>query len=543
MRARYAGVVQWLKRRRRGLIGLTALLAAAIGLVAAVAGMGRDGGALLAYVASAGNNHVQVIDLSSGRTLRKIYTGATPWRLIAAPDRKSLWVQHWYAGTTAVIGLDDHEVRGAFAARGPGAFSASGKEFLSFDWPTSTLRRFDSKRFALIEEEATEIRQVYDLAPDPQGRRLFLAQYDPMIAGPHPRYGYVLAYSPAKDGQDRPPPLSYPTGQSPIRIRALARGDFVLTADRETNGLTLINKLGDRRGIPTCARPQELVISPDERRLIVACSPADGSAKSRLVSYRSDFRARPWPAITQEAAEEVVGSFASGSFSPTGDRVYLADKAGARLVVFEPKTLKREREFSTGDVPLDVVVIEVRKSVRDRLAREESRARSRLKSLLTQMKAASRPLLDLSWTEAAGPDGQPDTEPVRRVKHSFRAPDSLRVEAEDGSVRLARAGQDAPMPLPSRPVSPQPAGQPGQSHGDDRPDEKDGDQGRLRVIDGVQAGRELQRLSGILAEILAHSGLEPATAAAMIETIDRWLLSTTPWRRPVAASGRALVSA
>ena len=68
---------------------------------------------------------------------------------------------------------------------------------------------------------------------------------------------------------------------------------------------------------------------------------------------------------------------------------------------------------------------------------------------------------------------------------------------------------------------------------------------RLRAegLNRPQAGRELQRLSGILAEILAHSGLEPATAAAMIETIDRWLLSTTPWRRPVAASGRALVSA
>lgn len=80
--------------RRLGLALLLLLLP-----LLSCAGPGRD--ALLAYVAVAGNNHIQVVDLATGKTLRKIYSGATPWRLIPAPDGKALWVQHWSPGTTA----------------------------------------------------------------------------------------------------------------------------------------------------------------------------------------------------------------------------------------------------------------------------------------------------------------------------------------------------------------------------------------------------------------------------------------------------------
>jgi uncharacterized protein DUF3105 len=443
--ARYGGLARWASRRRRALIGGAALAAGIVVIVAAL-GPRRGKEVRLAYVASAGNNHIQVIDLASGRTLRKIYTGATPWRLVAAPDRKSLWVQHWYAGTTAVVSLENHEVRGTFASRGPGAFSPSGAEFLSFDWPSSMLRRFDAKTLEPLGQETTEVRNVYEVVPDPQGRRLLLAQYDPMVTGPHQRYGYILAYTPGEAGHDRaPPPTSIPTGQGTVRVRVLAGGEFFLTADHETNGLTLINKLGDRRSVPTCAAPQELVISPDEKRLIVACAPALGSAKGRLVSYRTDFRARPWPTIAEEAAVELVGSFASASFAPSGDRVYLADKTRARLVELEPATLKMKRELPTGDVPLDIVILDVPERVRDRLAREEGRARSRLRAILTAMKEGSSPLVDLSWIETVQPmqsdsPAQPGSVQPRRVGHSFRAPSSVRAETEDGGVRLAQGG-------------------------------------------------------------------------------------------------------
>src|SRR5215212_1411679 len=93
------------------------------------------GTATLAYVAVAGNNCVRVIDLATGKTLRRIYSGATPWRLVVSPGRDRLWVQHWYAGTTAVVDLAEHEIIRVLPVRGPGAFSADGSQFLTFDWP------------------------------------------------------------------------------------------------------------------------------------------------------------------------------------------------------------------------------------------------------------------------------------------------------------------------------------------------------------------------------------------------------------------------
>jgi YVTN family beta-propeller protein len=59
----------------------------------------------LAYIANAGNNHVQILDVETGQTVNKLYTGAAPWRLIESPDEKRLLVQHWYSETTAVVNL------------------------------------------------------------------------------------------------------------------------------------------------------------------------------------------------------------------------------------------------------------------------------------------------------------------------------------------------------------------------------------------------------------------------------------------------------
>lgn len=54
------------------------LLGAVLTLATACQGPPGDGdGVLLAYVANAGANHVQVVDLETGETLRKIYSGVT----------------------------------------------------------------------------------------------------------------------------------------------------------------------------------------------------------------------------------------------------------------------------------------------------------------------------------------------------------------------------------------------------------------------------------------------------------------------------------
>ena len=86
----------------------------------------------LAYVTNAGNNNVQVVDLRTGETLTKLYTGATPWRAFLSPDRQSLWVNHWYSETTSVIGLKDHEISQVLPYRGPGTFTLDGSQYVTY---------------------------------------------------------------------------------------------------------------------------------------------------------------------------------------------------------------------------------------------------------------------------------------------------------------------------------------------------------------------------------------------------------------------------
>ncbi len=407
----------------------------------------------LIYVACAGNNHVQVIDLASGRTLRKIYAGIAPWRLVASPDKKRLWVQHWYSGTTTVVGLDDHEIIGVISSRGPGAFTARGDQFLTFDWPSSTLLKVDPQSLATITEQSTEVRKVYDVAPDPDGQTLYLAQFDPMAKGQHERYGYVLGYPLGESDPAKVVPVSRRTGKSPIHVRTAGGGAFTISADHETNGLSLINKLGDGRAVPSCPSPHAITLSADETSMVVACWSGDGSPKSQIVSYRTNFQQRPWPAIAEEASVTIVGGLVAASFSPSGDRVYVVDRTGNRLLELDAKTLGSLREFPTGDVPLDVVVIDVPPAARDRLNSEEGRSRVLLKKALALLQQRSRPVSDLSWTETTRPsaaEGANDApqegadvealEGVRHLRAFLKAPDSLRFELEDGSFRLAQGG-------------------------------------------------------------------------------------------------------
>jgi hypothetical protein len=114
------------------------------------------------------------------------------------------------------------------------------------------------------------------------------------------------------------------------------------------------------------------------------------------------------------------------------------------MLELDAATLRQERTFATGDVPLDVVVMEVSRSARERLIRNEGKARTRLKKILNEMNPEQRVLSELGWTETLEPPGTdaPGAAAAQATqrKLAFRAPDSLRSEADDGSVRLAAGG-------------------------------------------------------------------------------------------------------
>src|SRR5215212_10263178 len=339
---------------------------AGIAATAAVlwAGLPQGRTVLLAYVASAGDNCIEVIDLATGEVARKIYAGATPWRLALSPGGERLWAQHWYSGTTAVIDLDDHEVVEILPFRGPGTFS--GGRFFTFDWPGSGLVSVDASTHAKLQERVTEVPQVYDLAPAPDGQSLYLVQFDPEARGPRPRYSYALSY-PAEGDPATAVPASLRTGLSPVAVRALRKDPFFLTADSGTNGLTLLNNQGDGRSVPTCPAPRAVILSPDETRMAVACWRGEGARQSQVVIYRTNFGARPWPEITQTGTATVDGAVVAGTFSPRGDRLYLVDRTGGRLLEADPETLALLREIPAGDLPVDVAVAPVEAAARDRL--------------------------------------------------------------------------------------------------------------------------------------------------------------------------------
>lgn len=441
----------------------------------------------LAYVASGANNHVRVIDPDSGETLRRIYSGAGPWRLVPAPDGSRLWIQHWYAGTTAVLDLEHHEIVDVLAFRGPGAFSADGSVFFTFDWPRKKLARIEgvnSRAPSVAAELPTMIKQAYDVAPVPHWRsldpsksktaeRLFVAQFDPMAQGPVPRYGSVAALDPFVEAVDdpeepappTPQPETVPTGRSPLRVVPVPGQPFVLTADSGTNGITLINELGDRRALAVCPAPREILLAPDVDRMVVLCWDDRGRHASRVVSFRSDFEARPWPELERESEASVPGGLVAGAFHPDGDRVYAVDRPGGRMVELGLPGLEVTSTTPTGEEPLDVAVVEVSRGARETLLAGGSESRELLREVLARARRAGAPegedaragFRDLSWTEtttwledpAAGegtegeaPEGEP-AEPVERsrtVQLALLAPDALRTELPEGGTRIARGG-------------------------------------------------------------------------------------------------------
>jgi len=355
----------------------------------------------LAWVASAGGNHIQVIDLATGTELRRVYAGATPWRLALAPDGKRLLAQHWYSATTAVIDLGSGEVTSLLPYRGPGIFTPDGTRYLTFNWPGSSLHELDGESFEELSERVTEVSRVYDLATDPEADTLYLVRYDPMRLRSGEVYSYILGYSYEKGQARQPAPISLRTGKRPVEVRVLAGDPFLLTADHDTNGLSLINQQKAGRAVPTCPAPETVLIHPDETRMVVACWLGSGTRLSQVLSYSTDFSQRPWPTMAQEKTLIVEGGVVAGAWSPGGSRLYLVDRTGARLLEVDPETLTVVREFPTGAEPVDVVVVEVPASVRDRLAAGQSPARAIVDKAIARIHETHAPFADLSWTERA----------------------------------------------------------------------------------------------------------------------------------------------
>lgn len=436
----------------------------------------------LAYVAVAGNNHIQVIDLESGETLRKIYAGATPWRLEVSPDGGKLLAQHWYTAYTAVIDLATHEIEATLPVRGPAIFTPRGDRVVAFSWPSATLQTYETQSWQKTSEKVTEMKQVYDLDATPDGDTLYLAQADPMTQPPARVYGYILSYEWKGGEAELVVPDALRTGSDPQDITVLRSQPFLLTADHQTNGLSLLNWQKDGRAVPTCPAPETVLVSPDETRMFVACWRGGGLRTSQVLRYVTDFSQRPWPAIHQEGNLTVEGGVVAGTLSPAGDKLYLVDRSGKRLLEVEPETLQVQRSFPTGDEPMDVVVVEVPKGVRDRLAEGESPARRTAREAIAKLREASAAFDDLSWTEttiwyepdpeavkeedaaaegedageeehAAEGEGEEEgeeEEPAliekrRQHKLLLKGPAWLRTETEDGDIRLAQGGRAASL--------------------------------------------------------------------------------------------------
>lgn len=400
-------------------------------------------GVSVAYVAVGGGNHVRVIDLDRGTELRRVYAGAAPWRLDLSPDGARLFVQHWYAGTTAVVDLQDHRIVGALPFRGPGTFLADGT-WLTADWPARRLAAVDPRTLEVRERRDTGIQEVYDLAAFGDAGRLLIAQHDPMARGPAPHYGYVLSYRWSGETAGTAP-LSHPVGADPLRVVPVPGQPFFLAAAAGTDGIHLINELGDVRALKVCPAPREIALAPDGGRLAVLCWRGRGARTSRVVLYDADFTARPWPRLERRGELQVHGGLVAADFAADG-RLVAVDRSGGRLLVLSTEPLTVRAELPAGPEPTDVVVARRPRRLLTAAA-APSPERRRLREALAAVAARGAGFRDLTWTETAtwplpdsGEDGTEERLAHRRTTLSLRPPDALRSELEGGGLRLAADG-------------------------------------------------------------------------------------------------------
>ena len=324
---------------------------------------------------------------------------------------------------------------------------------MTADWPEPGLTVLDAATLAVREEHDSEVRQVYDLAPFGGPRGLALAQHDPLARGDAPRYGYVLSYDlPEGSGTEPGVPRSHAVGADPVRVVPVPGAPFLLTADSGTNGIHVVNPLGDRRSLAVCDAPREIAVSADGRRTAVVCWRGRGAPVSQVLLLDSDYEARPWPRLERLAQVEVAGggggTLRAAARAPVGGRPYR-----------RPPDRLRRRSARAG-----------RRGAGGRAARGPGdhhdepppvRAGARRSAAAPATAGGARrdgrsggSFPSLSWTEVvswqeaaatAGGDGEAAVRPVERSRRiaAWLGPDGeLRRRDAAGTVRIA-AGGDA----------------------------------------------------------------------------------------------------
>ena len=209
-------------------------LAMGMGLLFSMSGHAAPTNSVIAYVANAGNNNVQLLDVGSGETLNKLYTGAGPWRLVKSPDGKKLIVQNWYSETSAVVDLATNSVDAILPVRGPSVYDPKGKLLWSQSWPATQLQAFDAKTYKSAKQRDSEDRMVYDLAF--WDGFLIKGQYDPLSKVGRRVFDSVLTLK-----LDDPKAFASATksGTSPARLVVDPTGEFLLTANHDDRDISM----------------------------------------------------------------------------------------------------------------------------------------------------------------------------------------------------------------------------------------------------------------------------------------------------------------
>ncbi len=405
----------------------------------------------LAYVANAGNNHIQIVDVETGQTVNKLYTGAAPWRLIESPDEKRLLVQHWYSETTAVVNLATNEIEAVLPTRGPGVFTPKGDKFWSYSWPGSFLQSFDGKTFKTTDQRQTEDRSVYDLLFWGKDR-LYLGQYDPISKVGRQVFDFVTT---AKLDDPKHVSSSIRTGTSPARLVLDPTGEFLLTANVDDRDVTIVNTNGATARVTLGPGPRDILFTREGKRMIVICW-EPGARRSEVFTLSSDLTARPWPEVKADKTAEVEGGLVAAAVGPGGRVFYALDRPGKRLVTLDAETLKELSSIPVGDEPTTFVIRQVSPRERNRLARK-TEARTRLEAVIATMKSHGAPYADVAFTEtmtSEAPDeaqksegkAEGEAKPAMKtvtstLKTTITLPDSVRHDFADGGVRLAQGGR------------------------------------------------------------------------------------------------------
>lgn len=412
---------------------------------------------VIAYVANAGNNNVQLLDVKSGETLNKLYTGAGPWRLVKSPDGKKMIVQNWYSETSAVVDLATNAIDTVLPARGPAVYDPEGKLVWTHSWPATQLQAFDAKTFKPVKQQGNEDRAVYDMVF--WGGYLAKGQYDPISKTGRKVFDNVLT---AKLGDPKALSANTPSGTSPAKLVVDPSGEFLLTANYDDRDVSIINSLGDGRRITLAPGPRDIVFNKNGKQMIVIAW-GRYSQESDIFTLETDFKERPWPKIKAQNALHMRGGFVDAEMGADG-LLYVLDQPGKHLIAFDPDTLKEKKSIPVGDEPWTFTLRSVSAAQRATLA-QKTPARQQIEQIVAKMQSKLAPFKDASFTETLTQEvtdiealkaelekkkqqanAKQEDDKVKKktattaVKTFILLPDSVRQETPEGRVRLAQGG-------------------------------------------------------------------------------------------------------